>query len=109
MYNLSRSTTAINTANNKTQLWQCGKTKNHGYKKRQILKEGNVELTLNIPYVVERNYKNNKSKKLLRQGQGFFPMLRWLSMEEGVTPLVWSTIAKYGAVSSSFLLLPIIH
>jgi hypothetical protein len=23
-------------------------------------------------------------------------------MEEGVTPLVWSNIAKYGAISSSF-------
>ena len=100
IYNLSRNTIAINTANNKTQLWRRAKTKNHGYKKRQILTIVNVELTLNIPYVVERDYKNNKSKNLPKQG--FCPMLRWLNMEEGVTPLVWSTIAKYGAISSSF-------
>ena len=76
------------------------KTTNHGYKKRQILTIGNVELNLILPYVVERNNKNNQKSKTLNQG--FCPFLRWLSMEEGVTPLVWSNIAKYGAISSSF-------
>ncbi len=53
-----------------------------------------------MPYVVERKtssyYKNN------RKGQGFCPFLRWLGMESGVTPLVWSNIAKYGTVATSF-------
>ena len=100
LYDISKSDLAINTANKKTQKWWREKTKNHGYKKRQILTIGNVEVTLNIPYVVERNYIKNKSNKSFNQG--FYPILRWLSMEEGVTPLVWSTIAKYGAVSASF-------
>ena len=99
LYNLSHSTLAINTANKKTQAWWRIKTKNHGYKNRQILTIGNVELSLKLPYVVERN-KNNKTNKTLNQG--FCPFLRWLGMEEGITPLVWSNIAKYGAISSSF-------
>ena len=100
LYNLSHSTLAINTANEKTQAWWRTKTKNHGYKKRQILTIGNVELNLKLPYVVESNNKNGKIGKTLNQG--FCPFLRWLGMEEGITPLVWSNIAKYGAISSSF-------
>jgi hypothetical protein len=100
LYNLSQNTVAINTANKKTQAWWREKTKNHGYKNRQILTIGNVELNLTLPYVVERNNKNNKKSKTLNQG--FCPFLRWLGMEEGVTPLVWSNIAKYGAISTSF-------
>lgn len=100
LYNLSHNTIAINTANKKTQAWWRAKTKNHGYKKRQILTIGNVEFTLSLPYVVERNTKNSKKNKSLNQG--FCPFLRWLGMEEGITPLVWSNIAKYGAISSSF-------
>ena len=99
LYNLSHNTIAINTANKKTQAWWRAKTKNHGYKNRQILTIGNVELNLKLPYVVERN-KNKKGSKTLNQG--FCPFLRWLGMEEGITPFVWSNIAKYGAISSSF-------
>ena len=100
LYNLSHSRLAINTANKKTQAWWRIKTKNHGYRNRQILTIGNVELNLNLPYVVERNKKKNKASKTFNQG--FCPFLRWLGMEEGITPLVWSNIAKYGAISSSF-------
>ena len=99
LYNLSHNTIAINTANKKTQAWWRAKTKNHGYKNRQILTIGNVELNLKLPYVVERN-KNKKGSKTLNQG--FCPFLRCLGMEEGITPFVWSNIAKYGAISSSF-------
>ena len=42
LYNLSHNTTAINISNKKTQAWWRTKTKNHGYKKRQILTIGNV-------------------------------------------------------------------
>jgi len=61
---------------------------------------GNVIFTLKIPDVVERDIQKNKNKK--SSNQGFCPFLRWLSMEEGITPLVWSSIAKYGAISASF-------
>ena len=78
LYDISKSNLAINTANKKTQKWWRKKTKNHSYKKRQILTIGNVEVTLNIPYLIERNYIKNKSKKSFKQG--FYPILRWLSV-----------------------------
>ncbi len=78
-------------------------------KKRQIVTIGNVEVTLNLPYVLERNptnkQPNNSSlneQKIKTSNQGFCPFLKWLGMSEGITPLVWSIIAKYGAIASSF-------
>jgi len=56
-------------------------------------------VTLILPYVVIRTEKNDKNKS---ENQGFCPFLKWLGMSEGLTPLVWSTIAQYGAIASSF-------
>lgn len=49
---------------------------------------------------MERPGKFTGIRKFARQG--FCPFLRWLGMYEGVTPLVWSLVAKYGVRSSSF-------
>ena len=51
-------------------------------------------------YVVERQKQPNQNKQSLNEG--FCPFLRWLGMSEGLTPSVLSTIAKYGAIDSSF-------
>ncbi|AFZ28459.1 hypothetical protein Cylst_6714 (plasmid) [Cylindrospermum stagnale PCC 7417] len=99
LYNLSSSQEALDTAINQTQGWWNPKTHRHGLRKRQILTVGNVLVTLNLPYVVTRTEKNEKNKS---SGQGFCPFLKWLGMEEGLTPLVWSTITQYGAISGSF-------
>ena len=56
-------------------------------------------MTLILPYVVTITEKNDKTKS---ESQGFCPFLKWLGMSEGLTPLVWSTIAQYGAIASSF-------
>ena len=40
--------------------------------------------------------------KIKPKGQGFCPFLRWLGIESGVTPYVWSTVAKYGTITTSF-------
>jgi len=53
---------------------------------------GNVKITLNSPYVVERLAKPRKKKKPALQG--FCPFLRWLGLEKRVTPLVWSKIGN---------------
>ena len=50
---------------------------------------------------MERPGKFTGIRKFPRQG--FSPFLRWLGMYEGVTPLVWSLVAKYGTISSSFM------
>ena len=62
---------------------------------------GNVVVSLRLPYVVERSNKvHSKGRKT--RGPWFCPFLRWLCMEEGITPLIWSTVAQTGTVSSSF-------
>lgn len=98
--NLSKSTEASYTAINQTQGWWKTKTRKNGLKTRQILTVGNVIVKLKLPYVVERIARKDYKRK--PKGQGFCPFLRWLGMESGVTPLVWSTIAKYGIINHSF-------
>lgn len=57
-------------------------------------------MTLKLLYVVKRTEKIKEKNK--SRNQGFYPFLKWLGMSEGLTPLVWSTIAQYGAIASSF-------
>ncbi len=99
LYNLSQSQEALDTAITSTQGWWNPKTQRHGLRKRQILTVGNVLVTIILPYVVTITEKNSKNKS---ESQGFYPFLKWLGMSEGLTPLVWSTIAQYGAISGSF-------
>jgi hypothetical protein len=98
--NLSKSQEFLDKAMQKTQGWWHEKTQKHGCKKRQILTVGNVEVTLKLPYVVERKKQLEKDKKY--EHEGFCPFLRYLGMSEGLTPFVLSTIAKYGATAGSF-------
>lgn len=100
LYNLSQLKEAQETAIDQTLGWWRAKSRRHGKCRRQVLTMGNVTVSLYLPYVVERR-QSPKGKKKSRH-QGFCPFLRWLGMEEGVTPLVWSTIAQYGTISSSF-------
>ena len=87
-------------AMNQTQGWWRKKTRKNGTKDWTILTVGNVKVTLKLPYVVERSSQPRKRKK--PRNQGFCPFLRWLGLEKRVTPLVWSTIAEYGTMRSSF-------
>ena len=97
---LSQSREARETAIKLTQGWWRKKTKKNGFKNWQILTIGNVIVNLKLPYVVER--KTRKAYQRKPKGQGFCPFLRWLGMESGVTPYVWSNIAKYGTIMNSF-------
>ncbi len=89
--NLSKSREARETAIYFTRGWGRKKTKRNGFKTRQILTVGNVIINLKLPYVVE--IKERKDYKKNRKGQDARPFLRWLGMELGVTPYVYSTIA----------------
>jgi len=109
LYNLSTSPKIFNYSVSQTQGWRKLNTQRHGCKKRQIITIGNVEVTLNLPYVLERNPTSKESdnsslneQKIKASNQGFCPFLKWLGMSEGITPLVWSIIAKYGEAASSF-------
>ncbi len=85
---------------NQTLGWWRKKTGKNGSKEWEILTVGNVRVTLKLPYVVERSSQPRKRKK--PRHQGFCPFLRWLGLEKRVTPLVWSTLAEYGTMRSSF-------
>ena len=93
---LSQSRDAREKAIQLTKGWWRKKTKKNGFKTWEILTIGNVIIKLKLPLVVER--KTRKDYKIKLKGQGFFPFLRWLGMESGVTPYVWSNIAKYGTL-----------
>ena len=98
LHNLSNSQEFLDKAMQQTQGWWHNKTQKHGSKKRQILTLGNVEVTLKLPYVVERQNQPDKNK----QHEGFCPFLRYLGMSEGLTPVVLSKVAQYGAIAGSF-------
>jgi hypothetical protein len=99
LHKLSQSESAHKTAINQTKGWWHTDTQRHGYTKREILTVGNVVVSLKLPYVVQKKEKKAKNKS---NNVGFCPLLKWLGMSEGLTPLVWSDITKYGAIASSF-------
>lgn len=100
LYSLAKSEQVQEKAISETQGWWNIKTRRHGKCRRQVTTVGNVVVALDLPYVVERRPKTNGQNKL--RNQGFCPFLRWLGMSEGITPLVLSTIAESGTMSSSF-------
>jgi hypothetical protein len=105
LHTLSQSSTAHTTAATQTQGWRLSTSMGHGQRRVQVLTLGNVVVSLWLPYVVERppNPGHSEARKRKQQkGQGFYPFLRWLSMDERITPLVWSTLAEYGMLSTSF-------
>lgn len=59
-----------------------------------------MKVTLSLPYMVERNKQSHHKRKYLKVG--FCPFLKWLGISEGLTPYVWGTITKYGAIAGSF-------
>ncbi|MDP5338514.1 MAG: ISLre2 family transposase [Nodularia sp. (in: cyanobacteria)] len=100
LHKLSKSQEFLDKAMQQTQGWWHEKTQKHGCKKRQILTIGNVEVSLKLPYVVERQTQPKENRKILHEG--FCPFLRYLGMSEGLTPGVFSNIAQYGAIAGSF-------
>lgn len=105
LHNLSQSKEAQMTAAKKTQGWRLPSSTADGSRPVQITTVGNVIVPLRLPYIVERRrHQPTKlgSKRRKVKGQGFYPFLRWLSMDEHITPLVWSTLAQYGMLCGSF-------
>lgn len=97
---VSLSKDALDTAMAKTKSCKNQTTRKHGSYQRQILTVGNIKLTLSLPSVVECNNQSHQKGKYLKFG--FCPFLKWLGIEEGLTPAVWATITKYGAIAGSF-------
>lgn len=106
LHNLAQSNAAQTTATKLTQGWRLPTSTGDGKRQVKVLTLGNVVVSLWLPYVVKRSKSekspNKAGKRRKTKGQGFYPFLRWLSMDEQITPLVWSTIAQYGMLSASF-------
>jgi len=105
LYNLAQSREAQITAASLTQGWRLPTTTGHGKRRVQVPTLGNVVMFLWLPYVVERPLSPNRRKLGKRkkpEGQGIYPFLRWLGMDDHITPLVWSTLAQYGMLAASF-------
>ncbi len=49
---------------------------------------------------MECNKQSHQKGKYLKLG--FCPLLKWLGISEGLTPHIWATITKYGAIAGSF-------
>lgn len=97
---LSNSQSALDTAISQTKIVSNQAMRKHGNYTRHILTVGNVKVTLSLPYVVERHKQSHQKGKYLKLG--FCPFLKWLGIEEGLTPYVWTTITKYGAMAGSY-------
>lgn len=110
LHSLSQSPVAQQEATKRTESSRGFGTQSQGKKQVNVKTLGNVELSLNIHYVLRRGLSNLRGQhqpvkpgqRGKGQGQGFYPFLRWLGMEEGVTPMVWSTVASFGMMSASF-------
>ena len=94
-------------ANTRTQGLRRSGSMGMGTQAVTVQTVGNVSLRLQIPYIQGRSSKRGKQKR--QSGQrgkasrdSFYPFLTWLGMSERVTPLVWTTVAQQGLVSTSF-------
>lgn len=71
-----------------------------------VMTIGNVLLRLRLPYLKGPSQKKRKRRRNGQRGQAvkgsFYPFLVWLGMSEQVSPLVWTTVAQQGMLSSSF-------
>jgi hypothetical protein len=108
---LGQEPLAEKEAKKRTQAGRGFGSQSQGKKRVKIKTLGNVEVSLNVNYVLNRRSgkATGRKKKSIKpgkrgkaNGQGFFPLLRWLGMEERVSPMVWSTVALFGMMSSSF-------
>jgi hypothetical protein len=108
---LSQAPLARQQANNRTQPSRGFGSQSQGKKSVRVETVGNVAVNVSVDYVLHRRSGKvtGRKKKSIKPGQrgkgcgqGFYPFLRWLGMEERVTPMVWSTVASFGMISSSF-------
>lgn len=84
-------------------LRQSG-SQGHGKRTIKILTIGMVEVPLRIQYVVKRlsSEKRQIGQRGKSEGQGFYPLLKWLGIEEQVTPLLWDITAHQSILNTSF-------
>lgn len=108
LFNLVNLPEVQQTAGERTQPLRQPNSTGHGKRKVNIQLIGGVIVPLWVEYVVARKARHGVGRKRepgkhgTKQGQGFYPVLKLLGITDRLSPLVRSTIAKYGTLSVSF-------
>ena len=106
IHTLANHRQAHQEATERTQGMRRVGSQGMGRQPIRVITVGNVELTLRLPYIKGPAKKQKKRRRVGQRGQAvkgsFYPFLEWLGMSEQVSPLVWTTVAQQGMLSSSF-------
>jgi hypothetical protein len=108
LHELSEHPDSQREANQRTRSSRGFMARSQGKRRVKVLTVGNVAVELKVGYILNgasqqrRKGKRKAGQRGPSQGQGFYPLLRWLGLEEQVSPLVWSVVAAAGMLSSSF-------
>ena len=100
---ISHNQSAQEEARKRTQSSRGFHSRSQGKQKLKVLTLGNVEVVLRVSYILSRPGKSNQRKKSRKRGksrgQGFYPLLRWLGIEEQVSPgtgsVAWASINPF--------------
>lgn len=103
LYLLSISKEANAQASQRT--WHLRHVGSQGDGKRPVKIEtiGRIEVTLRLQYVVKRDssVKQKKDQRGPARGQGFYPFLKWLGIQERISHLVWTVAAQQSILHTS--------
>jgi hypothetical protein len=111
LHQLSEDPAVNQAAQEQTQTWRGFGSQSQGNKSVSVTTVGNVSVNLRTTYVLNRPSRQapaggkkarKRGQRGKSKGQGFYPLLRCLGLEEGVTPQVWSMVALFGMMSTSF-------
>jgi hypothetical protein len=91
---LSQEPAPPQEASRRTETSRGLGSQSQGKKAVKVKMVGNVEVCLNVDYILSRKPRQGGKKARKKggrgtsEGPGFHPFLRWLGMEEKVSPLV---------------------
>jgi len=108
LFNLVNLSEVQQSARERTEHLRQPHSAGHGKRKVNILLVGGVMVSLWVEYVVARKARHAVGRKRepgkhgTKQGRGFYPVLKLLGIADRLSPLVRSTVAKYGTLSVSF-------
>ena len=108
LFNLVNLPKVQQNARERTQHLRQPNSTGHGKRQVNILLIGGVVVSLWVEYSIARTARHAVGRKRepgkhgTKQGQGFYPVLKLLGIADRLSPLVRSTVAKYGTLSVSF-------
>ncbi|NEP53763.1 MAG: ISLre2 family transposase [Moorea sp. SIO3C2] len=106
IHRLATNTQAHRAASERTKGMRHPGSEGVGRQEIRVTTVGNVGLKLRLAFVKGASKKRRKGRRVGQRGKAlqgsYYPFLEWLGMSERVSPLVWTTVAQMGMLSSSF-------